>query len=264
MSGKKKAPSINIPEFNKPTPASFDLLGLKSEYANGGYQLVEDSQNKADRLSAEQIRRDLIQSLGLGSGTLSDPYAQMFADESLRVSQPRLENALIGRGLGGSTIYKEALTDLINRASIDAALNTNNLKLNNLGAISSNYLEPYYQRGQQLLGLTAQTGLQEQQLAQQRYLAMLPYTATVTTPGNNGLMGALAGAGTGAIIGGIPGAIAGGASGYFSSQQSPQTQSLLSYQLALESEAKKNQGNQLLQLLQSGGGGGSFTNAFAS
>jgi hypothetical protein len=161
---------------------------------------------------AEGIRKELLQALGLSgpSGGAAD-YSKLIADESLRYSQPQLENSLIQRGLGGSSVYRDALTELINKAAVQGTLSSGDYVRNNLASLTGNYLLPYYQIGQNLLGLSAQTGLSEEQLAQQRYLATLPYLATVNTPGGNKWQNALMGGFQGMLNGGgfIPGAVTG-------------------------------------------------------
>jgi phage tail tape-measure protein len=130
------------------------------------------------------------------------------------------------------------------------------MKLQNLQGIQSSYLLPYYQQGQNLLQLMANTGMNDQQLAQQMYLSTLPYTATVTMPGNSGISGAISGATTGAQMGsaGGPigtaiGALAGGTIGYFGSKSGPSNQSLYLYQLEQERKSRESGNNALMQLL---------------
>lgn len=266
MSKSSKSPSISIPEFKKPTPPSFDLYGQKAEFGNNTYSISENPQQLLDRQAAEQVRRDLISSLGLQGNPASDPFAKLYMQESLRIAQPQLENALIQRGLGGSTVYQNAITDLINKASTDAQLNANQRTLANLAGVGGNYLEPLYARGMQLLGASANTGLQEEQLAQQRYLATLPYMSTVNTPGNSGIGGAISG-GLNALLmsGGNPFAALGGAgAGYLTSRSPSQSQSLYEYMAAQQAAQQSNQQNQLLALLSGGGSGKSFMSAFGS
>lgn len=244
--GKSKSPSVNVPKYNEPSPPSYNLFGLQSNYTDGKYSLSEDPQNQTDRMAAEQIRRDLIQSLGLGGGGSEDPFTKLYMQESLRYSQPQLENSLIQRGLGGSSIYQNAIVDLINRASTDAQLTGQNRNLASLQGITGSYLEPYYNRAMQLLANTTNTGLAQKQLAQQQYQALLPYLTTVTMPGNNGISGAINGALTGAQAGSaagpygaLAGAVVGGAGGYFSSKSGPQTQNYLAYLSSLQNQDKE-------------------------
>jgi hypothetical protein len=182
---------------------------------------------------------------------MNDPYAQTFQQESLRLSQPQLENSLIQRGLGGSSVYQGALTDLINKASTDAILNSSQLRNQNLASLQSSYFAPYQQLGQNLLQLAGGANTSQDQLAQSLYQALLPYTAQINQPKNNGLLGALTGAGQGFIMsGGNPfGALAGGVSGYSSSLDSGGSQSLMAYQLAQQ----QLQNEALLNLYKNGG-----------
>lgn len=189
-----------------------------------GFKLLEDPTALADRQAAEQVRRDLIGSLGL-AGRSDDPYAKTMLDESLRLSQPRLENSLIQRGLGGSSVYQGALTDLISKATTDSILNSQQQKLQTLAGLQSSYLGPYQALGQNLLQLAASTGMSQEQLAAQLYQSMLPYTAQVNYPKQSGLMGLIQGGIQGGMSGAaggpwgmLAGAAAGGGMGYFGSQ----------------------------------------------
>jgi len=244
MSLKQKKPTISIPEFKKPTPPSFSAFGLTSGYNGNSYGLTEDAQALADRTQAESIRRELVSALGLKSGSMSDPYANLLADESLRIAQPRLENALIGRGLGGSSVYRGALSDLISRASTEAALASNEMKLRNLEALQSGYLLPYYQMGQNLLGLSANAGQADAAQAAAMYQALLPYTAKVNTPKESGLMGALTGGLQGFFTGGPLAALVGAGSGYMNSARPASSESYM-----LSDYYPKNTGLSLQNLL---------------
>lgn len=202
------------------------------------------------------MRRELIGSLGL-SGSANDPYAKTLLDENLRLSQPRLENSLIQRGLGGSSVYQGALTDLISKATTDSILNSQNQKLNTLAGLQSSYLGPYEQMGQNLLQLAAQSGMTQDQLAQALYQMQLPYTAQVNYPKNNGFGGAIQGGITGFMTGGPVGAVVGAGTGYLGSQQGAYSQPYM-----LSDYAKQNSGGltlqNLLSLYKGGSGGGAF------
>lgn len=143
--------------------------------------------------------------------------------ENLRLSQPQLENSLIQRGLGGSSVYQGALTDLISKASTDAILNSQTQKLNTLSGLQSSYLGPYQQLGQNLLQLAAQTGLSQEQIAAQIYGQQLPYRAQVNYPSQSGLGGLLSGGLQGLMSGGPLGALLGGGTGFLGAQQDPYT-----------------------------------------
>ena len=129
-------------------------------YIKGEKRIFEESPEALqDRLLIQNIRRDLLTSLGLGSAPKEDPWAKMFMEELTRVAQPKLELSMIGRGLGGSTVYKEAMTDLLSKLATQAALGSENLKLGRLGALQA-VLLPQYQLAQNILGqLSAQEQL---------------------------------------------------------------------------------------------------------
>lgn len=171
---------------------------------------------------ASGIRKDLLSSLGLGGQPQEDPWAQLLLKESLRTTQPALENALIGRGLGGSSVYGQAISDLFSKLGTQATLGSQQYKIGNLEALQ-NYFSGTQSAGQNLLGLTSQNNIANQQLAQLQYLALLPLLAKYNSGQNSGgwgsaLSGAASGAAAGSAFGpwgtGI-GAVLGGAGGYF-------------------------------------------------
>lgn len=249
MSLSSKKPTVEIPSYQAPRPPSFSAYGQTGSFKDGKYSVTEDPTQLADRQAAERVRRDLIGSLGL-SGSESDPYAQRLLQENLRIAQPHLENSLIQRGLGGSSVYQGALTDLITKATTDAVLNSQNQKLNTLGTLQSSYFAPYEQLGQNLLQLSAQTGLSQQQLAQQLYQMQLPYKAQVNNPGNSGLGGLIQGGIGGFMAGGPIGALAGAGVGYFGSKSNAYSEPYM-----LSDYANKSSGLNLqsLQALLQGG-----------
>ena len=210
------------------------------------------------------------------NGSDNDPYAQKLLSENLRIAQPQLENSLIQRGLGGSSVYQGALTDLFSKASMDAILNSQNSKLNTLAGLQSSYLGPYEQLGQNLLQLAASTGISQEQLAQAMYQATLPYKTTVDYPKQSGLLGGIQGflsdpggiAGLGQMAGGIlsmnPALIGSGlmsllpsaggaATGYFGSQANAYSQPYM-----LSDYYKQNSGLSLQNLLGLAQGGRAF------
>ena len=230
MSLSSKKPTITVPQYSPPPKPSYSAFGLTASPQGTGYGLAEDPTVLADRQAAESIRRELIGSLGL-SGSESDPYAQKTLQESLRLAQPQLENSLIQRGLGGSSVYQGAITDLLSKATMEAILNSQNQKLNTLGTLQSSYFGPQQQLGQALLQLAGQTGLSQEQLAMELYKATLPYKTTVDYPKQSGLAGLISGgiqgAQSGAAFGpwgALAGGVAGGATGYYGSKSDAYSQ----------------------------------------
>jgi len=124
------------------------------------YNMSPDEQQTYTQ--ATSIRNDLLKSLGLAS-TGEDAYTKALMSESLRLSKPQLENSLIGRGLGGSTVYKDALTDLISKAGTQAVLGGRSARLEDLNYLQ-NLLTNVYNLGGNTLGQVASTGLSQQQL----------------------------------------------------------------------------------------------------
>lgn len=261
--GKSKSPSISIPEYQKPSPAVYDAFGLRTDPSGNGYNLTMSGQQAADYSTAQKIRAELLEGLGLsGPSGGAKQFGDLITRESLRTAQPTLENALIQRGLGGSSIYKEALTDLISKASTQGTLASGDYLRANLNSLAGDYFNPIYSLGQNLLQLAGNKSAQDQQLAQSLYQMQLPYLAQVMTPGDSGLGGAINGAITGLMMsGGNPiGAIVGGGAGFASSRSGATSQP---YMLS-DYYAKNNSNNALLSLLSGmgGGAGGSAAKVF--
>lgn len=146
---------------------------------------------------ATQIRRDLLSSFGLNSGDpQSDPYTQAFLKNSLDSVQPQLENSLIGRGLGGSSVYQGALSDLFSKLGTQATLNSQQYKLNNLNPIND-YINNQNTIGQNLIGLANNRDITNNATALDLYKKQydaLMYNANRPDQSNNaGLFGSLGG-----------------------------------------------------------------------
>jgi len=91
----------------------------------------ESPEAKEARLQREALKKKLLSELGVISPEREkqlEEFAKQYQEELLRYAQPKLEQALIGRGLGGSSIYKEAISDLIRRAAQEAVLEKEQLK----------------------------------------------------------------------------------------------------------------------------------------
>lgn len=223
--------SVKIPKYKEPTASGFDLFGLTGSYNKGTntYGVSADPQELATMQAVKGIRSSLLQSLGLGGTPESDPYTQQYMNEILRTSQGPLENALIGRGLGGSTVYKDALTDLMSKAATQAVLGGQQYKQNNLASLND-YINTNMGYGQDLLGRVTSQYNTDQTNSWQRYKDLLGlnlYNANQpkdTTPW--GSIGSLAGMGLalgaapftgGASLALIPaaGAMGGGIGGLF-------------------------------------------------
>ena len=263
MSLSKKQPTISIPEYRQPAQPNFSAYGQTAQgVGNGGYSLSQDPTQIADMQAASKVRNELIGSLGLSPNT--DQYKNTFYNESLRLSQPQLENSLIQRGLGGSSVYQGALTDLLNKAATDSILNAGNQqtqaqnnKLNTLSGLQSSYFGPNQQLGEFLLQLAGGTDISQDQLAQQLYQMQLPYNAQVNYPKESGLGGGLMGALKGGLsgsafgpIGAIGGAIGGGATGYYGAQAPAYSSPLAFYGGVNNYNAQGGTGGLTLQSLQ--------------
>jgi hypothetical protein len=173
--GNKNA--FEVPTYTPPSYDNYSLLGATASKKGNNFSVDYSDQAAMDTVN--KLRSDLLASLGLNSGGADDPYTQELMKESLRLSQPKLENSLIGRGLGGSTIYKDSLTDLISKAGTQAILSGQNYKLNNLNALQ-NYLSNQQNLGQNLLqlqqaGYNTKASLYDKQYQQLLAQAMSDY-----------------------------------------------------------------------------------------
>jgi hypothetical protein len=209
----KGGDEVKIPEYKAPTPTSFSLFGNTASKTGDDWNYSVSGVDQNTLNQAKKIRQDLISSLGVQDTEASKNYQNTMFGELLRTSQPKLENALIGRGLGGSTVYKDALTDLITKAATQSVLggqqyqaNQQGLNLNNLTALQ-NYLSGETTTGQNLLNLATGYNTNQNQLAQQMYQNILPYKSTVEAGGDlsgaGGLYGTLAGLALAAPTGGM-------------------------------------------------------------
>lgn len=168
---------VEIPAYNKPDAASFNLFGNSAAFNKDNNAWNFSGIDEGTYNAATKIRSDLLKSLGVGSGGQDDPYTQTLMSEILRTSQPGLENALIGRGLGGSSVYKDALTDLFSKAGTQAVLGSQQYKQGNYNMLSD-FLNNQFSQGANLLNMAQGNDLAQQGLAQQLYQAQLPYQAT--------------------------------------------------------------------------------------
>lgn len=182
-----KGNSVTIPSYNKPNASSFSMFGNTASKNGDNWNYSTSGIDASTMNQAKQIRKQLIGSLGLSQGdeANSQYYQNVYNKDLLRSSQPQLENALIGRGLGGSSVYSNALTDLISKAATQSVLgrqqyqsNEQNYNLNNLTALQ-NYLQGEQQTGNNLLSLASNYDLYNQRLAQNLYETQLPYLSTV-------------------------------------------------------------------------------------
>jgi len=238
MSSGKKT-SINVPTFEKPPVPSFSIPGYgTASYANNTYGFSPDAGQEDYMNQLKALRGSILSGLALTSpervASLNE-WQDTFQKEALRSTMPQLEQTLFARGLGGSEFYKGAVNDLLSKVATQSVLSREDLarqdqllKLEQLASISGLNQQEFANIAG-LLGLSQGAGYQDANLAQNRYLATLPYTTTVTNS-NNGLAGALQGALQGAQYGSaagpwgaLLGAGAGGLTGYAGSRGSTTT-----------------------------------------
>ncbi len=212
--GKKSSGSVEIPSFTKPTPPSYNVPGWgTTSFKDNTYGFTEDPQAQTDRLQLESMRRAILTGLGITSPQREaslNQWQDTFSKEALRTTMPQLEQTLFARGMGGSKFYQDAVTDLLSKVASQSVLGREDLanrdemlKLSQLAQVG-NLDQQTKQNILDLINQSAQTGLTEEGLAQQRYTNTLPYlsqyNASPTSPW--GSVGSLAGAGLGALLAG--------------------------------------------------------------
>lgn len=167
---KTKKPDYGpaIDAMNKDVVASFQYPWATGAYdpSSQTYSYNMNPEQKQTYDMASGIRNDLLKSLGLAS-TGEDAYTKALMNESLRLSQPKLENSLIGRGLGGSSVYGTALTDLVNQAATQSVIQGRQARLNDLSTLEG-ILTNMYNLGGNTLNQVSNTGLAQQQIQQNK------------------------------------------------------------------------------------------------
>lgn len=221
---KSKSASVEIPSFQRPLPPTYNMPGLgrtSFSFGQGGgadiYGFNEDPQAQAERLQIEGLKKSILVGLGVTAPEREvslNQWQDIFTKEAMRTSMPQLEQTLFQRGLGGSRFYQDSVNDLLSKIATQSVLGREGLrqadeatKLQQLSGVSG-LGQQGYQNIYNLLGLSTQTGLSEEQAAQQRYLATLPFLSKVNAPQASpwGTIGTLAGAGLGFALGGPVGA----------------------------------------------------------
>ena len=203
--GKSKGGSVEIPTFNPPAKTMFGLPGLgRTGFADNTWGFAEAPEAMADRLQTEALRRSILSGLGITSPQREaslNRWQDIFTKEALRTSMPQLEQTLFARGMGGSRFYQDAVTDLLSKVETQGVLNREELanrdealKLNQLGSLQ-NLLQQYLTNQNTLQSQAYGASVQDKQLAQQMYMATLPYLAKYNAPKSNnaGMWGQLGG-----------------------------------------------------------------------
>jgi len=150
--GKDSGNGFEVPKYTPPSYDNYSLSGATAVKNGDNFTVNYSPEDQATMNTVNKLRADLLSSLGIGSGGTNDPYTKALMDESLRLSQPKLENSLIGRGLGGSSVYSNSLTDLLSKAGIQAILGGQQYKTNNYNMLN-NYLSGQQNLGQNLMAL---------------------------------------------------------------------------------------------------------------
>lgn len=182
--GKFSPPKIEIPQPQPVQPANYIFPTGQQIYnpSTNTYTYQETPEAKALREEAEALKQEITASLGVTSEDRQaqlNKFSDLLTEEMSRTAVPRLSQELIGRGLGGSTIFKDSMVDLMSRISKSAALESENLtnideqlKLQQLAALESG-LSPAYARALSSTGLAQQGTLQSQALQNAQLNALL-------------------------------------------------------------------------------------------
>ena len=189
----KGQPKVEIPKFKAPAKVGFDTPYGNVNFQNGNFVFGQDPQQEADMLEIQALRSSILKTIGVTSPEREaslNKFQETFFNESARVALPKLENTLFDRGLGGSSVYQGAVSDLLSQLATESVLQRENLsnqdetlKLNQLSQVG-NQLGLDRNTTLSLLNLASGYNTNQQQLAQNLYSTTLPYTAQVT--GNSG------------------------------------------------------------------------------
>ena len=204
--GKSKGSSIELPA--PPSAQQFSLPGFgTTNFANNIWGFSEDPTQQAYRQQLETMRASILKGLGITAPEREaslNQWQDIFTKEALRTSMPQLEQTLFSRGMGGSKLYQDAITDLLSKVATQGVLNREQLsqadealKLNQLASILGAGQTNLSNMSGMLGGAVDQTN----QVWNQWY-QMLPYLAKVKAGSSSpwGTIGSLAGAGLGALF----------------------------------------------------------------
>ena len=129
MSFSGTKPSVDIPQYQAP---GFNMPGFGgSSFQDGAFQFNEDPTQQQDREQVEAMRRSVLTGLGITSPQREASrkrFEETFFKESQRLTQPKLEQSLFERGLGGSKFYQDSVTDLLSKIGTQSVLQGENLQ----------------------------------------------------------------------------------------------------------------------------------------
>lgn len=209
--------SWEIPNRSQTGVIGFENPLAKSYWNQGsgqggyyGFNFTPEGQDYYNQLTT--MRNSILSGLGYTAPSREaslNEWQDTFTKEALRTSMPQLEQTLFARGMGGSKLYQDSVTDLLNKVATQSVLNREQLASNDeylkLAQLASINPEVWnmIDQGNQLTSATA--GLTEQQ-----YANMLPYMANYNQKsGTWDLLGGGLGALAGLALGGPTGAAAG-------------------------------------------------------
>jgi len=210
--GKSKGSSIELPA--PPSAQQFSLPGFgTTNFANNIWGFSEDPTQQAYRQQLETMRASILKGLGITAPEREaslNQWQDIFTKEALRTSMPQLEQTLFSRGMGGSKLYQDAITDLLSKVATQGVLNREQLsqadealKLNQLASILGAGQTNLSNMSDLMGGAVDQTN----QIWNQWY-QMLPYLAKVKAGSSSpwGTIGSLLGTAAGFALGGPVGA----------------------------------------------------------
>ena len=164
-----------MPSYEMPAQPTEYIYPEGRMYLSGNKWIYEDN---PDIAAEKKSRTDMINKLYAEMKTTNperaaqiEEYGKNYEAELLKTTQPLTEQALIGRGLGGSTIYKDAITDLITKAGKEGITARESLKtsdenslLNMIASLQSG-VNADVAAGQRTAGLAQNQSSLDQQLA---------------------------------------------------------------------------------------------------
>lgn len=203
--------SWEMPTWTAPTPSSYSNLMGTSYFRDNTYgvDLTPEMQNYYNQLS--NLRSSVLSGLGITSPQRQqnlNQWGNTFTNEALRTSMPQLEQTMFSRGMGGSKLYGDAVTELLSKVATQAMLNREqlsntdeNMKLQYL-AMMNPEIQNMISNMNALTGASTTQGNAQWTREWQKYKDLLPYTAKYNQKsgtmdmlgGGIGALGALAAA----------------------------------------------------------------------
>lgn len=213
---QSKSPSVVIPQYNAPTPMSFNTPYGNVSNSGGAYTYTPSGAQADQTTNITNLQNSLM---GMMSQTPQQQLANQqqwqnaFMQQATQNTMPALTNQMFNQGLGGSSVYGSSMANLLSNLGSQSVLNAQNLNLADQSSLQGLYGQLQNTQNSNmgyagnLMQMAGNYNLNQNQQAQQLYQAQLPYEAYVNVPKQpwymNGLQGIMSG--NGAIDGIING-----------------------------------------------------------